>query len=259
LQKTDESLTSFDNLSDFEDINLEQSNQENANISLEETSFDNDFDTLNLTEEENLTPNNNEIIFDESDITSYNDDNAEDDNLDRFDFSAVAIEEDSDDAEYVNINESLDGIVSDFDNTASISDEVQNFDEIITENTATQSRYSVELDKIREALTGDSVDLSSLDEPIALDEYSDDENLEEEYTSQDNQDDEWEYEYVEDTPQTPSEITADNENTSTESATEEEWEWEYVDEEGNPLEASGDEDWEWEYVEEDEESDNKEE
>ena len=153
------------------------------------------------------------------------------------------------------------------------SEEIEE-NEIVSDFSTTQSRYSAELDKIREALTSDSVDLSSLDEPIALDEYSDDENVEED-TDTSNQDDDWEYEYVEEN--TPSEQTS-NDTDETEDATSsnDEWEWEYVEEEnnstassddeeweyvdenGNPVTPSDNEEWEWEYVEEEEETDNNE-
>ena len=101
------------------------------------------------------------------------------------------------------------------------------------------SRYSEELDKIRAALTSDNIDVSSINQPIALDDYSDDENV-----SDDSETDLGSLLDSTPTPQpTTEEAPSDNED----------WEWEYVDENGNPIEnADGEgEDWEWEYVEDD--------
>ena len=145
------------------------------------------------------------------------------------------------------------------------------------------SRYSAELDKIRAALTADSVDISSLNEPIALDEYSDDENVgkdsdtlvndkqvmsdSDDYSkasvhSSDDSD------YVQSqqissvaVSQSPSNVldaaasgtVADTAQETAEDG--EDWEWEYVDENGNEIPAGEDEDWEWEYVEDDGEED----
>ena len=145
------------------------------------------------------------------------------------------------------------------------------------------SRYSAELDKIRAALTADSVDISSLNEPIALDEYSDDENVgkdsdtlvndkqvmsdSDDYSkasvhSSDDSD------YVQSqqissvaVSQSPSNVLdAAASGTVADTAQEpaedgEDWEWEYVDENGNEIPVGEDEDWEWEYVEDDGEED----
>lgn len=116
-----------------------------------------------------------------------------------------------------------------------------------------QSRYSKELDKIREALTSDNIDISSLDQPIELDDYSDDENVgNNDYddiisnVSTDNNKIEM---------NTQQEIST-SQNAS-ESSDDEDWEWEYVDEDGNPVSENGnDEDWEWEYVEDNEDTSN---
>lgn len=145
------------------------------------------------------------------------------------------------------------------------------------------SRYSAELDKIRAALTADSVDISSLNEPITLDEYSDDENVgkdsdtlvndkqvmsdSDDYSkasvhSSDGSD------YVQSqqissvaVSKSPSNVldaaasgtVADTAQETAEDG--EDWEWEYVDENGNEIPAGEDEDWEWEYVEDDGEED----
>ena len=53
----------------------------------------------------------------------------------------------------------------------------QHFDASQQSQEPQHSRYSEELDKIRAALTSDNVDISSLDQPIAIDDYSDDENV----------------------------------------------------------------------------------
>lgn len=141
------------------------------------------------------------------------------------------------------------------------------------------SRYSAELDKIRAALTADSVDISSLNEPIALDEYSDDENvgkdsdtlvtdkqvmsdLDDSAHSSDDSD------YVQSqqissvavSPSPSNVLDAAASGTVADTAQEtaeddEDWEWEYVDENGNEIPAGEDEDWEWEYVEDDGEED----
>ena len=129
-----------------------------------------------------------------------------------------------------------------------------------------QSRYSAELDKIREALTSDSVDLSSLDQPIALDDYSDDENV-----GKDDYDDilshlSESHENTSDThiasdaqisPTFNSGTTASAPEVSQQNSEspasddEQDWEWEYVDENGNEVPDDDDQDWEWEYVEDD--------
>lgn len=119
--------------------------------------------------------------------------------------------------------------------------------DITSEQDTTSSRYSAELEKIRAALTSDNVDISSLEQPIALDEYSDDENLVEEDDSS--------YDTISDTI---SPVFTENKDSSDEvnnddSSNDEDWEWEYVDENGNEIKTDGDEgqDWEWEYVEDD--------
>ena len=141
------------------------------------------------------------------------------------------------------------------------------------------SRYSAELDKIRAALTADSVDISSLNEPITLDEYSDDENVGQDsdtlVTDKQVMSDSDDYskasvhssddsDYVQSqqissvaVSQSPSNVldaaasgtVADTAQETAEDG--EDWEWEYVDENGNEIPAGEDEDWEWEYVEDD--------
>lgn len=145
------------------------------------------------------------------------------------------------------------------------------------------SRYSAELDKIRAALTADSVDISSLNEPIALDEYSDDENVGKDsdtlVTDKQVMSDSDDYskasvhssddsDYIQSqqissvaVSQSPSNVldaaasgtVADTAQETAEDG--EDWEWEYVDENGNEIPAGEDEDWEWEYVEDDGEED----
>ena len=95
----------------------------------------------------------------------------------------------------------------------------------------TQSRYKAELDKIREALTADNIDISSLDTPIALDEYSDDENVQLDDLSPNS------YE------NSQTSVNSSFNNPSNEAFDEEEYEW--VDENGNPIVGGDDEEWEW--------------
>ncbi|MCM1323646.1 MAG: hypothetical protein NC218_05750 [Acetobacter sp.] len=119
----------------------------------------------------------------------------------------------------------------------------QNRTQSVTPNES-QSRYSEELNKIRAALTSDNIDISSIEQPIALDDYSDDENVHDDINDI----------LMETSQETSNEAT----HTSTDNSSEEEWEWEYVDENGNPIEASDEEDgdWEWEYVEDDSDENN---
>lgn len=129
--------------------------------------------------------------------------------------------------------------------------------EISEKHEPSQSRYSAELDKIREALTSDNIDISSLDQPIELDDYSDDENV-----GKDDYDDilsntsaSTPSANVASAPNQSNEV-AEQQNAS-ENSDDEDWEWEYVDENGNEVpENSDDEDWEWEYVEDDEDNSN---
>lgn len=106
----------------------------------------------------------------------------------------------------------------------------------------TSSRYSEELDRIRAALTSDNVDISSLDQPIELDDYSDDEGI----LNKENEDD-----YIPIQPS--SQQTVEQEPDASTVSDDEDWEWEYVDENGNPISAPDDGEWEWEYVEDDSE------
>jgi hypothetical protein len=92
--------------------------------------------------------------------------------------------------------------------------------------TPSVSRYQAELDKIRNALTSDNVDISSLDSPITLDDYSDDENIHEDDAA--------------------AQSSAGSSSPSTKS--DDDWEWEYVEDDGNSQDSD---DWEWEYVEDD--------
>jgi hypothetical protein len=96
----------------------------------------------------------------------------------------------------------------------------------IKQPTPSVSRYQAELDKIRDALTSDNVDISSLDSPIALDDYSDDENIHEDDTV------------------TQSSTASSSPSTKSD----DDWEWEYVEDDGSSQDSD---DWEWEYVEDD--------
>ena len=178
------------------------------------------------------------------------------------DFFDNNVEEDtplqySNDAELPSLNTDIDTFISkensleellEEDNQLPLNEEEQEDNQFIKQEEVsvveqpepTQSRYSNELDKIRRALTSDDIDVSSIDKPIALDDYFDDENISEEddfSVNITNNDDT--------TTETPD--TLINENND------EEWEWDYVDENGNPVDSDGEgEEWEWEYVEEDE-------
>ena len=244
---------SFENDEPIDIKDITQGNDENISIASKESDLeDNDIDLNSFIEntETDVNDEKTEIDLDELTLDSF-EDNTEN-NIEN-----INNEETLDNIDFSNNEEQSDTLVSldDIVDNTEISEE-----EIVTEDNVTQSRYSAELDKIREALTSDNVDLSSLDEPIALDEYSDDENLDEDASSA-TDDEDWEYEYVEEQAPSNSEIDIANsteDNTDNSEASTEEWEWEYVDENGNPVTSSEDEDWEWEYVEEDEETDNKE-
>ena len=120
-----------------------------------------------------------------------------------------------------------------------------------------QSRYSAELDKIRQALTADNIDIASLDQPIELDDYSDDENV-----GKDSYDDILSTDSK--SSGTSSSATSNTELSNVPSqqnnvsnSGDEDWEWEYVDENGNQIsENNDDQDWEWEYVEDDSDENN---
>ena len=124
-------------------------------------------------------------------------------------------------------------------------------------NQTIQSRYSAELDKIRQALTSDNIDIASIDQPIELDDYSDDENV-----GKDNYDDilssvskstasDLSYTAV----SNDSSAVASQQNAVSNSG-DDDWEWEYVDENGNPISENDDQDWEWEYVDEEDDDEN---
>ena len=141
--------------------------------------------------------------------------------------------------------------------TSSFDDSIEDADDLngddITSNETSESsgRYSAELDKIRAALTSDNIDISSLDEPIALDDYDDDANVSEDDDASYRADKHSDSVEVSETTQAEQE----SQSPTAEEGAEEDWEWEYVDENGNPIDQdennTNDEDWEWEYVEDD--------
>ena len=163
------------------------------------------------------------------------------------------------------------------------SDDAANGTGTVSFQQESPSRYSAELDKIRAALTADSVDISSLNEPIALDEYSDDENVGKDsdmlITDKQIMSDANDYSttsahssdgsgYVQSqklpsaavSPSSNNVLDAAGSDTIADTVQEtaedgEDWEWEYVDENGNEIPAEEDGDWEWEYVEDDGEED----
>ena len=220
---------------------------------------DDDADTLRNLEAEN---NTNEIINTDEEIGLNDDfltDNiaSQEEDMGIDDFLSASSEESNVEEEIVErgtYEEDID--INDF---LSASSEESNAEEetieqntqdnliediVSPQSTPTQSRYSQELDKIRQALTQDDIDISSLNEPIALDDYADDENVEGEgyevETSTNNT-----------TETTPSFSNDDDDDDGWG------WEYEYVDENGNPVDGdTDDEEWEWEYVEEEDTTSN---
>lgn len=269
------SLEDFSQTNSSEDEALEINNENDFNYSndddLDIKDNDNSFEQFDeMTKEENLVEENNDLELDNffannmtenSTITEEENNNIPSDNI--FEENNIAPEstESTDIDSFLSFNEdSTDKQIIEDDTIT----EVDLADDITTKETITsteqpQSRYSAELDKIRAALTSENVDLSTLDEPIALDDYSDDENISDDYddiTSNTDDDQEWEYEYVEDNETSGlTEFVSEETSSTTQSENQEDWEWEYVDENGNPIEGDeNSEDWEWEYVEEEEEN-----
>ncbi|MBR5599534.1 MAG: hypothetical protein IKW39_05785, partial [Alphaproteobacteria bacterium] len=103
-----------------------------------------------------------------------------------------------------------------------------------------QSLFSDKLDEIRRAITGEDIDISSLDEPIDLDDYSDDENVpfDEDFSIYG----------------TKEQTTTSTPLPSNQAEDDEEWEWEYVEDDEQVGDITDDDEWEWEYVEETEEN-----
>ena len=267
---TETSDVSVDNLDDFlnedsflNDDSLSHSQEESSDLaqpkfsSLDDLTTDDDLDFT-------LPPQNTDNVSDNASGTEFNSSSSDDD----LDFALPEVSDDSqlsDEKEDIsspdevtNIDKSQENDVVDEDVSTPIPDDT----------TPRSSRYSAELDKIREALTSDKVDLASLDEPIALDDYSDDENVSEDdevsaqetaasdtNTDTSSSDQDWEYEYVEDDGKEASDANSNQtESQEAENNADGDWEWEYVDENGNPAPVEGssdDEDWEWEYVEDD--------
>ena len=278
----DVSLDDFSKANSFEESVLEANNESNFDYSNDDELSIHDNDTSfeqfdEVTKEENLIEENNDLELDNffsenilaSDAT-VNQEETDVSDTNTFEENNIIQEtnESTDIDSFLNFNEdSTDKQIIEDDTIT----EVDLADDVTTKETITsteqpQSRYSAELDKIRAALTSENVDLSTLDEPIALDDYSDDENISDDYdgtTSNTDDDQEWEYEYVEEedddnTIQDTNTVIAEENITSTSSDNQEDWEWEYVDENGNPIEGDeNSEDWEWEYVEENEEENNQ--
>ncbi len=246
----------FANLDDIADDGLSFDLPEQNTGLNDETPKENTFASLDDIADDGLSfdlPEQNTGLNDETpkEDTFANLDDIADDGL-SFDLPEqhIDIEEDTS----VNSANSDNFSVDDFFNSNTTIDEQQT-------STQTTSRYSAELDKIRAALTSDNIDISSLDEPIALDDYSDDENvpLDDYAEASDDTTEDWEYEYVEEDNANinvidqESAITTDVQNIDNN----EEWDWEYVDENGNPIEGTDEEgDWEWEYVEEEDTGNN---
>ena len=215
-----------EDISVADDINFDE-NIENNDVSIEQY-------------EDNISLDN---LIGENVVTSQDDINEDENRYDNESDSNISLDSLID--ENINYEEGMEHSSEDVINDDVELDSLETNDIDAVDKNNYQSRYSAEMDKIRQALTSDNIDISTMDTPIALDEYSDDENI-----SDENNDD-WEWEYVEDTT-----IADDNnqqfqiENIAN-SNSDDEWEYEYVDEEGNPIENTDDnQDWEWEYVEE---------
>ena len=241
---------------DFELPDIDNSTDEPTFTSLDELSSDNvsNLDSF-VFDEESTETEVIEPIAKEPTFTSL--DELSDDNVS--DLDSFVFDEESTETEVIEpiAEEPTFTSLDDLSNKEVPTINVKEIQETITENKTydhrtTQSRYSAELDKIRKALTSDNVDISSIDEPIALDDYGDDDNLVEDDLSLDDENsDEWEYEYVEDVS-SEEELSTEPDNNAQDN-----WEYEYVDENGNPIEPSSDDDWEWEYVEEDTDDNNQ--
>jgi hypothetical protein len=257
---------SSDNASDLDSFAFEEENTENETLttiaedptftSIDELSSDNASDLDSFAFEEENTEDETLATIAEEEPTFTSLDELSSDNVS--DLDSFAFEEENAEDETLTTIAEEEPTFTSLDELSSEENPIINIEEkqeLITTNKApehhiTQSRYSAELDKIREALTSDNIDISSIDEPIALDDYGDDDNLVEDDLDEENSD-EWEYEYVEDLS-SEEELSAETDNN-----TQDNWEYEYVDENGNPVEPSSDDDWEWEYVEEDTDDNNQ--
>lgn len=222
---------------EVEDIEIFENTDEQASVN--EDVFENPIDENNVEDIDSILPKE-DIALDDF----FNNDDTEDTSLP----SENEVGLNSLDA-FISEENNIDELIEEDNNLPNFEAEQednqfieQEEDSVVEQPEPTQSRYSNELDKIRRALTSDDIDISSLDKPIALDDYLDDENVSEEDDFSAN--------------------IADNENLTTSipdtevnENSDEEWEWDYVDEDGNPISSDGEgEDWEWEYVEEDENS-----
>lgn len=269
-EEPQEDLSSLAEEAPAEDVSEELSTDDNLNLDSFATD-DLSVDLSDTTENEEVSEDTSSDTLDEPEIPSADDigldalakdldenfeDNIEEDTEETENATSEALP----DVEELDTDTSLDEFASDDETEEVLPSEndyetaEEDLSNLETEEQEQPSRYSDTLDKIRDALTSDNIDISSLDEPIALDDYSDDENVSEEDTTPtkkeapaDNNDEEWEYEYVED--------DGSNGEEETTSENGEDWEYEYVDENGNVVTSKGDnqegEDWEWEYVDED--------
>lgn len=252
-EKTDTNNTSVENfedlnslLSEKEDESLASASSDNTNDALLEST--DDLETFSVPDEAQTEAGDNSSSTEDGSLDTFLVDEASDDLI-----SPVSSEEE-------NIENEDEQVVSEQEDEdyQDVEDEIP-AEEDDSPAATSNSRYAAELDRIRDALTSDSVDISSLDKPIALDDYSDDENVpvdEQEDVTQSKDassqnDEDWEYEYVEDDGNGDTSSTASKDATNSD-----DWEWEYVDENGNPVQApadgNSDDDWEWEYVEDDE-------
>ena len=238
-----------DNLDEQVSVEEETAPVENEDIqpaedmgSLDDLINDSLDEQTSVVEEEETTPVEDESIQPAENMSSLDDLMSDD---------VVPESENTENNDDLTLDDTALSDVSNLDTPIADTDEADN-DNLTTneEETEPTSRYSAELDKIRAALTGDNIDISSLDEPIALDDYDDDANVGEDDIPQStrNQSAETEEGVA---PQAEQGLQSQH----SEAKTDEDWEWEYVDENGNPIpndeNSTNDEDWEWEYVEDD--------
>ena len=250
-QESVENPVSLDDLSSLDSLMGDDANSENVEPNFNEA--------VNTEQSEQESVENPVSLDDFSSLDSLMSEDANSENVEPDFNEAVNTEQSEQESEEnpVSLDDlsSLDSLMSEDANSEASSQEFADATEIDADNDTsnfdTSSRYSAELDKIRAALTSDNIDISSLDKPIALDDYDDDANVSEDDVYADSG-----YEETRnDELSANSNITSNSVSTPEKTLSDEDWEWEYVDENGNPISAdeanTNDQDWEWEYVEDD--------
>ena len=246
-----EEVPEFNNTDTLDSLMGDDANSENVEPNFNEA--------VNTEQSEQESVENPVSLDDFSSLDSLMGDDANSENVEPDFNEAVNTEQSEQESEEnpVSLDDlsSLDSLMSDDANSEASSQGFADATEIDADNDTsnfdTSSRYSAELDKIRAALTSDNIDISSLDKPIALDDYDDDANVSEDDVYADSG-----YEETRnDELSANSNITSNSVSTPEKTPSDEDWEWEYVDENGNPISAdeanTNDQDWEWEYVEDD--------